>query len=68
MRPYLKAAEQSWKAREPQAPKPESDVVHGVEEVPPRRCKCGAEIKNTGRFCDACTKNFKRKNKKPKKW
>lgn len=72
MRPFLKAADQSWKAREPQTPESESeafsDSIDTAPEIPlPKICRCGAEIKNPGRFCDACAQSFKRKYKKTRK-
>jgi hypothetical protein len=71
MMPYLLAADQSWKAREPRVPKPEHSTVHDhvvTQEIPlPKICRCGADIKNTGRFCDDCAKNLKRKHKKERK-
>jgi hypothetical protein len=72
MYPYLRAAEQSWKAKEPPVPEPEPGAFRADPDVAPeillpRICRCGAEIKNPGRFCDDCAKSFKRKHKKPRR-
>jgi hypothetical protein len=68
MLPFLKAADQSWKAREPEEEEPlPQDKTEVPKSKPPRVCRCGAEIKNPGRFCDDCVVKYKRKYKKPRK-